>query len=89
MFFSKNSEQNLEQQTNKNNLLLQQLLIRVDALDREVKTLLDELKITPEQLSTFLENRDNFTPENWETLNKERQALDEAKARSGKYQRSF
>jgi hypothetical protein len=77
MFFNKDKEQLLEQNSSKNDQLLHQLLIRVDALDREVKTLLDELKVSPEQISTFLENRDNFTPENWETLQQERKALDE------------
>lgn len=77
MFFSKDLEQNLEQGTKKNDTLLRQLLIRVDALDREIKMLLDELKITPEQVSTFLENPENFTPENWEELQTERKALDD------------
>jgi hypothetical protein len=66
MFFNKNSEQ-----------ALLQLMIRVDALDREIKQLLDELQATPEQISTFLANRENFTPENWDELQQERKILDE------------
>lgn len=77
MFFSKDKELNLEQGTKKNEALLKQLLIRVDSLDREIKMLLDELKVTPEQVSTYLSNKDNFTTENWEELQKERKANDE------------
>lgn len=77
MFFSKDKELNLEQGIKKNETLLKQLLIRVDSLDREIKMLIDELKVTPEQVSTYLSNPDNFTTENWEELQNERKALDE------------
>lgn len=77
MFFSKDKELNLQQGTQKNEALLKQLLIRVDSLDREIKMLLDELKVTPEQVSTYLSNPDNFTPENWHELQLERKVLDE------------
>lgn len=76
MFFD-NSEQNLEKVIIKNDLSLQELMIRIDSLDREVKTLLSELSITPEKLSTFIDNQDNFTDENWQELQKQRQLLDE------------
>lgn len=77
MFFSKNVDDNLEQATKKNDTALQQLLIRLDALDREVKVLLDELQVTPEQVNTFLANQDNFTPENWQELQDQRKTLDD------------
>ncbi len=77
MFFSKNIDDNLEQVSKKNDQALQQLLIRLDALDREVKVLLDELQVTPEQVSTFLANQDNFTPENWQELQDQRKTLDD------------
>lgn len=76
MFFN-NTEQSLEQEALKQEKLLQELLIRMDALDREAKVLYQELDITPEQLRVFLENRENFTEENWETLQEQRKALDE------------
>lgn len=69
--------ENAEQQTEKNEQLFQQLLIRVDALDREVKGLLDELKVSPEQVQAYLSDPDNFTSENWESIQTERKALEE------------
>lgn len=77
MFFSKNIEDNLEQATKKNDAALQQLLIRIDALEREAKVLLDELQVTPEQVTTFMANPDNFTPENWDELQEQRKTLED------------
>ena len=77
MFFNNNKEQSLEQDAIKQQNLLQQLLIRMDALERESKALYQELKITPEQLEIFLENRENFSDENWAALQEQRKILDE------------
>lgn len=77
MFFMDKKEKTLEQQLTKNDLAMQELLIRIDVLDREVKTLLDELNITPEQVSAFVSNKDHFTEENWEELRKQRAQLDQ------------
>jgi|LakMenE18May11ns_1017448.scaffolds.fasta_scaffold9922340_3 hypothetical protein len=77
MFFNKdNNETTIEQVINKHDLSLQELLIRIDVLDREVKTLLDELQVTPEQVSKFISDSSNFTPENWEELQQQRQSLE-------------
>ncbi len=78
MFFEqKNNVNILEQLLAKQDHATQELLIRMDVLDREVKGLMSELNVTPEQLTQFVENADNFTPENWEELQKQRQALDD------------
>lgn len=76
MFFNQ-KENNIENQILKNDLSLQELLIRIDSLDREVKKLLEELNITPEQVSQFVSLKDNFTQENWEQLQQQRKMLDE------------
>lgn len=77
MFFNEKKELELEQQIIKNDLSLQELLIRIDTLDREVKVLLDELKVTPEQITQFVSEKDNFTQENWNELQTQRKMLDE------------
>ncbi len=77
MFFDEKNDNQLEQTIAKHDLSLQEILMRIDAMDREVKVLMEELKITPEQIAEFLANKDNFTPENWEELEKQRQKLSE------------
>lgn len=77
MFFLDKKENTLEQKITKNDLSIQELLIRIDVLDREIKTLLDELNVTPEQVSTFVSNKDYFTEDNWEELQSQRKQLDE------------
>ena len=77
MFFNHKKEADLEQQSAKHELSMQELMIRIDSLDREVKTLLDELQITPEQVSHFVSSATNFTSENWEELQNQRKLLDE------------
>jgi hypothetical protein len=76
MFFQ-DPEQKIEQDIKKNHQAVQELMIHIDSLDREIKALLSELKITPEQLSHFVNREENFTPENWEQLNTQRKLLDE------------
>jgi hypothetical protein len=76
MFFG-DSEHNVEKTITKHDLSIQELLIRIDSLDREVKVLLSELNISPEKLSVFVDNQANFTEENWQELQKQRQLLDE------------
>ena len=77
MFLSHQSEENLESQSTKNVLTLQELLIRIDGLDRQVKAFMDELDICPKQISSYVNNPNNFTKENWEELEKQRKMLDE------------
>ena len=77
MFLSHQSEENLESQSTKNDLTLQELLIRIDGLDRQVKAFMDEIDICPQQVSSYVNNPDNFTQENWEQLENQRKKLDE------------
>lgn len=67
----------LETHINKNELAIQELAIRIEALDRDIHELLKELNVSPDQLTIFLENKDNFSKENWNTVLEHRKALDE------------
>lgn len=67
----------LEAHIQKNELAIQELAIRIEALDRDVNQLLTQLNVSPDQLTTFIGNKDNFSEENWNTLLEQRKALDE------------
>lgn len=84
MFFDRPSKDLnlLEQLIDKQNRSTQELMLRIDALNREVNVLLEELQVTPEQISHHLANPDNFSPEHWEELQKQRQLLDEKLSRT-------
>lgn len=76
MFFG-DKDQQLEQTISKHDLLMQELMIRIDGLDREIKALLTELKVSPEKVAAFVENPENFTEQNWQELQVQRKLLDE------------
>lgn len=74
MFFELNKQQDLQKK-------IEELTIRQEALNREVAKLLKELEVRPEQLTTFVSNKDNFTEENWQQLQEARKKLDEKLSR--------
>ena len=61
----------------KNALAIEELSIRIEALNRDVSELLHQLNVSPDQLTIFIENKDNFSNDNWNTLLEQRKALDE------------
>jgi hypothetical protein len=67
----------LEAHIQKNALAIQELSIRIEALNRDVDELFSQLRVSPEQLTAFIENKDNFSEENWNALLEQRKALDE------------
>lgn len=77
MFFSNQKENDLDNLITKNDLSFQELVIRIDGLEKEIQHLLGELDITPEQVSKFISEKSNFTDENWEELKKQRQELED------------
>lgn len=77
MFFSNAKEDSLDNLITKNNRSLQELIIRIDVLEKEIQHLLDELNVTPEQVSEFIADKSNFTSENWDELNKQRRELEQ------------
>lgn len=56
---------------------LKEVLIRTESLDREAKELLSELKVTPQQLTAFVNNKEHFTEKNWQELLALRSQIDE------------
>jgi hypothetical protein len=73
MFQFKDLEEILEDK----NKMIKELSIRNENLDRETKKFLKDLKVTSEQLTAFIEKKDNFTEKNWEVLQKEKNKLDQ------------
>jgi hypothetical protein len=67
----------LEKKLQKHELAFQELAIKTDNLNQQVDELLAELNIFPEQLTTFIGNKENFSEENWQEIVKLRQELDE------------
>jgi hypothetical protein len=70
-------EQQLKQRIEKNGLAIQELAIRMENLDREIADFLKELKVTPEQLTAFVENEKNFTEANWKEVVKHKKAFED------------
>ena len=73
----KKSDNELEAHLTKNALLIEELEIRIDALNRDVDTLFQELNVTPHQLSSCLSTPQNFSEDEWETVNNEKKKLNE------------
>lgn len=72
-----NSHEELEKVIQKNEMAIQELAIRIETVDRHVQELLSELQVSPEQLTGFVEKRENFTEDNWSTMNQHKQELEE------------
>lgn len=71
------TKDNLENQIVKNEKKIKELSIQMETLDKEVGELLNELDITPEQLTQFIQNPENFSEKTWEDLQRQRKNLDE------------
>jgi len=72
-----NQDAKIESHLHKNECAIQELSIRIETLNRDVEELLNELSVTPEQLTAYIGNKDNFSEDNWQTLLDQRKALDE------------
>jgi len=68
MFAELNKEKSREKQ-------IKELTIRMDNLDREVDKLLKDLDVTSEQLTSYVQNQENFTQENWQQLQEHKKQL--------------
>lgn len=71
------SEHEIESHIQKNQQLIQEITIQIEALNRNINLLHDELQVSPEQLTTFIENKENFSEENWQNLIEQRKSLNE------------
>jgi len=66
-----------EQQTQTNKLKLKQLLLEIERLQEESRQLFADLDICPEEFSRDVENKDNYSDEEWDTLQQEKVKLDQ------------
>lgn len=71
MLGARNHEDHISQNEKKIN----ELSLQIEALDRKVEELLNEFKIDCEAILKFNENKDNFSDEEWEELQHERDQL--------------
>lgn len=67
----------IEAHIQKNDKAIEELSLRIETLNRDVEEFLKELSVTENQLSTFLNDQNNFSNENWATILQQRKALDE------------
>jgi len=56
---------------------VRELEIRNNSLDQEIEAMLKELNVTPEQLSAYIKNPENFTDNNWKEMQKLKLRLDQ------------
>lgn len=54
---------------------LQEVYSRSQEITRQLHDLYEEAGFTPEQVSAYLDNPENFTQEQWETLQKHRESI--------------
>lgn len=67
----------VEEKIQKHEKHFQELVIRMETLNREVNDLFADLKATPEQINQFISNKANFSEEEWTELHNQRKALEE------------
>lgn len=61
---------------------IEQLLQRDQELKSQIKTLFEDIELTPEELSRFLSQKENFTPEEWGVMEAKKRELKEQIERS-------
>lgn len=66
-----------DEQILSNEVLLKKLLAEIEILKKESDALFNELNMTPEQFAAYVENKENFSPAEWEMLQEEHKKLDE------------
>lgn len=71
----------LENQIKRYNTKIEEIEIKLETLMRQEENLLNELKVTQEQLSVFISDPQNFTAENWAELSKQQSLLNEKLSR--------
>lgn len=73
MFQSKDEKQVMEEK----HLELMELMLKHETLNRDTEALFHELQVTPEQLTAFIENKSNFSDDNWNRLQEEKNKLEQ------------
>lgn len=54
---------------------LMELMLQHEKLHRDIESLFEELKVSPEQLTAYIENPKNFPGKTWDRLQEEKQKL--------------
>ncbi|MBS4169833.1 Uncharacterized protein NEOC95_000551 [Neochlamydia sp. AcF95] len=67
----------LEEKLNINERKMRELAIRLEKLDEDTHAFLEELEISPEQLTTFISQKENFTDSNWQELQQQKKQMDD------------
>lgn len=67
----------LEERIKKNHKKIADADVQIENLDQNVTRFLNELPLTIEQLNTFLANQENFTAEEWQSLQNMQKQLDQ------------
>ncbi|CCB91819.1 Ankyrin family protein [Waddlia chondrophila 2032/99] len=73
MFKTSDFDENI----NKTQKEINELEIRNGQIDRDYSDLLSKLQITSEQLSRFIEKKENFTEKNWEQLQERKKEIEQ------------
>ena len=71
MFFERDLEKKSALQAEK----IEEASNQLEQLDQKIEELLCELKVSPEQLTAFLQDNENFTEENWQQLLQQKQEM--------------
>ena len=72
-----NKDDQIEAHIQKNEKAINELLIKIEVLNKDVEALLTELNVSPAQLTAYIENEKNFTTDNWNTLQDQQKQLNE------------
>lgn len=67
----------LEQNTQRLDKKIKEMCIQSEKLDRDIENYFKENNINPVEVALYLENKENFSDEEWEQIQEIRKTLDE------------
>lgn len=73
MFFEEKNFDNIIQNNEKR---IKEISSQIDSLTSDMEKLYDELSLTPDELSSYINNPENFDKETWQHLQEEREKLE-------------
>lgn len=65
----------VESKIEKHKNLIKKLALQLENQDRIELSLFSQLQISPEKLTAFLDNKENFSDHDWEEIQKHRQTI--------------
>ena len=71
-----NNQEGSEAHSERNQRKIKELSIRNQRLNEEVNYFLQELNVSPEQLTQFINDKNQFSEENWEQVCRKKEELD-------------